>query len=181
MPNVDPYLTNNQNFAATDAAHGLNIYPAGGVCVISCLDPRTDPAAFLEIDLGDAAIIRNAGGRVTQNVIDDLALIAYLADVKLRPGDGPLFEVVVIHHNKCGTSFLADGGFRARFAELSQIDDAELIAEAVVNPAETVALDVERVLQSRVLSRRLSVSGHVYNVDSGLVTTIVPTTPMPAL
>jgi carbonic anhydrase len=179
MAFVDQYLSNNQHFAAENSVDVLSIYPAGGICVLTCLDPRTDPAAFLEINLGDAAVIRNAGGRVTQTVIDDLALIAYLSETKLKPGDGPLFEVVVIHHNKCGTHFLADPSFRGPFAQLSGIDEADLIAEAVTDPSATVAMDVALLLDSDVLSRRISVSGHVYDVDTGMVTTVVPTTRMP--
>ncbi len=114
MADIDPLLDRNKHFATTQAYQGAPIYSRRGVCVITCLDPRTDPAEFLELELGDAAVIRNAGGRVTPAVIDDLAFITYLSEAVLKP-EGPLFEVAVIHHNKCGTSFLADADFRHNF------------------------------------------------------------------
>ncbi|RFA10289.1 hypothetical protein B7R54_14530 [Subtercola boreus] len=180
MPSVDPYLLSNKRFAASDTFTDLSIYPAENICVITCLDPRTDPAAFFEISLGDAVVIRNAGGRVTPAVLADLALISYLSETKLRPDASPLFEIVVIHHNKCGTSFLAEREFRSKFSERAGLHEEDLIDEAVVDPRQTVKADVDTLLRSEQLSRRISVSGHVYDVDTGLVTTIVPTVRMPS-
>jgi carbonic anhydrase len=106
VPGITPLLDRNKHFATTQAYGGAPIHPKRDVCVITCLDPRTDPANFLELEAGDAVVIRNAGGRVTQAVIDDLAFITDLFETKIKP-DGRLFEVAMIHHNKCGTSFLA--------------------------------------------------------------------------
>ena len=61
--------------------------------MITCLDPRTDPASFLGIGLGDAVVLRNVGGRVTPAVIQDVAYIGYLVD-RIAP-EGPYFEVAV--------------------------------------------------------------------------------------
>jgi carbonic anhydrase len=177
MTDLDQLLDRNKRFATTQAYQALPISPRRGVCVITCLDPRTDPADFLELELGDAAVIRNAGGRVNQAVVDDLAFISYLSETVLRP-DGPLFEVAVIHHNKCGTSFLADADFRRNFATHVGGDEAALAAEAVTDPVQTVQHDVELLRSSTVLSTKITVSGHVYDVDTGVVTTIVPASPV---
>jgi carbonic anhydrase len=177
MADIDSLLDRNKHFATTQAYQALPIYPRRGVCVITCLDPRTDPTEFLELELGDAAVIRNAGGRVTQAVIDDLVFISYLSETVLRP-EGPLFEVVVIHHNKCGTSFLADADFRRNFATHVGGDEAVLAAEAVTDPAQTVQHDVQLLRSSTLLSTKIAVSGHVYDVDTGVVTTVVPATPV---
>ena len=174
---IDPPLDRNQHFATTEAYQGAPISSRRRVCVITCLDPRTDPAQFLELELGDAAVIRNAGGRVNQAVIDDLAFISYLSETVLKPG-GSLSEVAVIHHNKCGTSFLADADFRRSFATHVGGDEAALAAEAVSDPAQTVQHDVELLRSSTVLSTKITVSGHVYDVDAGVVTTIVPASPV---
>ncbi len=143
---------------------------------MTCLDPRVDPAAFLGLALGDAPVIRNAGGRVTEAVINDIAFIAELA-ATMMPG-GPLFEVAVIHHTRCGTGFLADEGFRTAFAARAGLDEEALAAEAVIDPAATVRSDVARLLSSAKRSPRISASGHVYDLDTGLVTTIVGRTPV---
>ena len=83
---------------------------------LTCLDHRVDPAITLGLKLGDAPVIRNAGGRVTEAVIEDIAYLAFLAE-QVSAGqvdDDRLFEVAIIHHTQCGTSFLADPGFRRR-------------------------------------------------------------------
>ncbi|AYG04044.1 carbonic anhydrase [Gryllotalpicola protaetiae] len=176
-----PFLDRNRLFSATRAHHGKKIYPAGELCVITCLDPRTDPAEFLQAELGEIAVIRNAGGRVTREVLNDLTLITFLAEKKLRPESEALFEVAIVHHNDCGTKALADEQFRHAFAEHTHLSEAALVAEAVVDPALTVATDVDLALHHNALSRKISVSGHVYDVETGLLTTVIPTSPMPAI
>jgi carbonic anhydrase len=177
MAEIDQLLDRNKHFATAEAYQAGRMYPRRGTCLIRCLDPRTDPADFLELELGDAAVIRNAGGRVNQAVIDDLALITYLSETVLKPEGAP-FELAVIHHNKCGTSFLADAAFRRNFATHVGGDEAALAAEAVTDPVQTVQHDVELLRSSTVLSTKITVSGHVYDVDTGVITTIVPASPM---
>lgn len=94
--------------------------------------------------------------------------------------DGPLFEAAVIHHTGCGTGFLADAGFRSAFAARTGLDEAELAAEAVVDPAATVRADVERLLSSPKVLPQISVTGHVCDLQTGLVTTIVDPSRPPA-
>ncbi len=179
MSNLRPLLERNRAFAATGAHAGLAIMPRQQVFLVTCLDPRVDPAAFLGLELGDAPVIRNAGGRITEAVINDIAFISYLARTMIP--DGPLFEVAVIHHTGCGTGFLADTGFRSAFAARTGLDEAALAAEAVVDPAATVRADVERLLSSPKVLPQISVSGHVYDLQTGLVTTIAePSQPQQA-
>jgi carbonic anhydrase len=119
--------------------------------------------------------IRNAGGRVTQAVIDDIAFLAFLAE-QLGGGQGQadtLFEVAVVQHTQCGTGFLADPCFRHQAAEATGLAEAALQASAVTDPHATVKADVERLLASPRLSPKVSVSGHVYDIATGRLTTIV--------
>jgi len=173
MTTIDPLRDRNRRFAETGAHVGATIYPQQDAYVITCLDPRVDPAAFLQLELGDAAVVRNAGGRVTDEVLSDLAYISHLSANRLKP-EGPLFEVAVIHHNQCGTHFLADPAFRQEVTAAIGTDDATVAAMAVTDPERTVRIDVARVRASAVLSDRLTVSGHVYDVTTGILTTIVP-------
>jgi carbonic anhydrase len=178
MSNLRPLLERNRAFAATGAHAGLAIMPRQQVFLVTCLDPRVDPAAFMGLELGDAPVIRNAGGRVTEAVIDDIAFISYLARTMIP--DGPLFEVAVVHHTGCGTGFLVDAAFRSNFAERTGLDEAALAAEAVVDPAATVRADVKRLLSSPRVLPEISVSGHVYDLQTGLVATLVePSRPRP--
>jgi carbonic anhydrase len=172
MSNLRPLLARNRTFAASGAHNGVEVRPRQPVFLVTCLDPRVDPAAFLGVELGDAPVIRNAGGRVTDDVIDDIAFISYLARLMMIP-EGPLFEVAVIHHTSCATGFFADAGFRSDFAARTGLDEAELAAEAVIDPEVTVRADVQRLLSSPKVQPQISVSGHVYDLETGLVTTVV--------
>jgi carbonic anhydrase len=140
--------------------------------VITCLDPRVDPAHFLGLDLGDALVVRNVGGRVTREVINDVAFIGQIAEAMLP--DGALFEVAVIHHTQCGAAALADDAFRRRYAERIGADESNLRERAVLDPVATVTRDVERLRSADAVSGRIAVSGHVYDVADGLVRTVLP-------
>ncbi len=78
-----------------------------------------------------------------------------------------------IHHTQCGTGLLADPGFRHRAAEATGLSEAALEASAVADPHVTVKTDVEFLLASPLLSPKVSVSGHVYDIATGRVTTAV--------
>ena len=140
--------------------------------MITCLDPRVDPAHFLGLGLGDAMVVRNVGGRVTREVINDVAFIGQVAENMLP--DGPLFEVAVIHHTQCGSGALADDAFRRRYAERIGVEESTLREHAVLDPAVTVTRDVERLRSAPAISPRVTVSGHVYDVVTGLVETVLP-------
>ena len=87
--------------------------------------------------------------------------------------NGPLFEVAVIHHTQCGTGALADDTFRRRYAERIGVEETTLRERAVLDPAATVTLDVERLRAVPPISPRVMVSGHVYDVVTGLVDTVL--------
>jgi len=146
--------------------------PTLGVGVLTCLDPRVDPAAFLGLRLSEAMVLRNAGGRATERVIADLAFTTFMARL-LAAGAG--IELAVIHHTGCGTGFLADDGFRASYAQHTGFEESDLIALAVTDPYDSVKADVDRLLSHPLLPDALSVSGHVYDLDTGLLHTVLPT------
>jgi len=174
MTRMTPLLERNEQFAATYTPAALGL-PTAQVLIVTCLDHRVDPAIILGLQLADAPVIRNTGGRVTPAVIDDLAYLAFLAE-QLAGGPGArdtLFEVAVMHHTQCGTGFLADPGFRHQAAEATGLPEAALEASAVADPHLTVKADVERLLSSPRLSPKVSVSGHVYDIATGRVTTVL--------
>jgi carbonic anhydrase len=174
MTRMTPLLERNAQFARNYTPMALGL-PAAQVLVVTCLDHRVDPAIILGLRLGDAPVIRNAGGRVTLAVIDDIAFLAYLAG-QLFSGQvaaDQLFEVAVIHHTQCGTGLLADPSFRQQAAGATGLSEAALEASAVADPFITVKADVERLLSSPLLTPKVSVSGHVYDIGTGRVTTTV--------
>jgi carbonic anhydrase len=171
---MTPLLEHNEQFARAFTPVPLGL-PAAQVIVVTCVDHRVDPAITLGLRLGDAPVLRNAGGRVTQPVIEEIAFLAFLGQ---RLSGGQLtgdsrFEVAVIHHTQCGTGFLADPGFRRETSEATGVDEAALEASVVDDPHATVSVDVERLLTSSLLPPGLAVSGHVYDVETGRVTTVV--------
>ena len=82
-------------------------------------------------------------------------------------------DLAVVHHTQCGTGFLADPGFRQQAAAATGLPEAALEASAVTDPHTTVKADVERLLTSPLLSPKVSVSGHVYDIATGRITTTV--------
>src|SRR5215469_3514134 len=140
---MTPLLEHNEQFARTFTPVPLGL-PTAQVILITCLDHRAEPALTLGLRL--------AGGPVD--------------------GDKSV-EVAVIHHTQCGTGLLADPGFRQQAAEATGADEAALEASAVADPHITVAADVERLLASPLLPPQMSVSGHVYDVETGRVTTVL--------
>jgi len=170
--NFEAAREGNRAFAAAGGHQGAVVFPNLGLFVITCLDPRVDPAHFLGLGLSDAIVVRNVGGRVTPEVINDVAFIGQLAENVLP--DGPLFEVAVIHHTGCGTGALADDTFRRRYAQRIGAEESTLREHAVLDPAATVTRDVERLRSAPAVSPRVTISGHVYDVVTGLVQTVIP-------
>jgi carbonic anhydrase len=171
---ITPLLERNHDFAATDVrtrTPRLPFLPHQGLYIVTCIDPRTDPAQFLGLRFAEAIVGRTVGGRVTPAVIQDLAYIGYLVETKAP--EGPFFEAAIIHHTDCGSGMLADEELRHAFAQRTGYDEDALADLPVLDPAATVRTDVERLLCDSRISPRITVSGHVYDVHTGLITTIV--------
>jgi len=182
MTKMTPLLERNEQFVRTYTPAALGV-PAQPVFLVTCLDHRVDPAIVFGLQLGDAPVIRNAGGRITQAVIDDIAYLGFLAGQLF--GDqaaDDLFEVAVVHHTQCGTGFLADPSYRRRAAEATGLSETALEAAAVADPHTTVRADVGRLLAAPSLSPKVSVSGHVYDIATGRLTTVLDARyPQPAV
>jgi carbonic anhydrase len=173
---MTPLLERNEQFARAYTPVPLGL-PAARVMVVTCVDHRVDPAITLGLKLGDAPVLRNAGGRVTQSIIEEVAYLAFLGQrlFSVQLTEDRRFEVAVIHHTQCGTGFLEDPGFRQEAAAATGVDEAALAATAVGDPHATVTADVERLLASPLLPPMMGVSGHVYDLETGRVTTVVNT------
>lgn len=174
MSNIDSLLPRNAAFAESDLRYNtprLPFLPHKELYVITCIDPRVDPADFLGLEFGEAIVARTVGGRVTPAVIQDVAYIGYLVETKAP--DGPYFEVAIIHHTDCGSGLLADEELRHGFSQRTGYDEQTLAELPVLDPAVTVRTDAGHLRSDPRISPRITVSGHVYDVHTGLVTTIV--------
>jgi carbonic anhydrase len=173
MSNISALMERNKAFASSGEWRNtprLPFLPFKGLYIITCVDPRTDPADFLGIEFGDAIVARTLGGRVIEAVIRDLSYIGYL--VEARAPEGPYFEAAVIHHTSCGSRLLEDPELRHDFAQNSGYDEQELAALPATVPADTVRADVAKILQAPQVSTRITVSGHVYDTATGLLETV---------
>jgi carbonic anhydrase len=175
MSAFDEFLQRNRSFAGAAGRQRPPLMPRSRLFVVTCIDSRVEPAGFLGIGLGDAFVLRNPGGRVTDTVIADVALISFIGEA-MGVGEGPPLEVAIIHHTECGMGFLADHGFRHEFSARTGIDEGYLASQAITDPKATVRADVERLLSSPLMTARIIVSGHVFNLETGLVSTVVPAT-----
>jgi carbonic anhydrase len=174
---IEAALDRNRAFASAGGHENASLFPTLGLLVVTCVDPRVDPAHILGLELGDALVLRNNGGRITSQIIDDLAYLSQLAETA-RP-EGPLFEIAVIHHTQCGTARLADDAFRHQYAErIGAEDSGGLLEYAVLDPMATATRDVDRLRAATAISPRITASGHVYDVATGLVETVVPASPV---
>lgn len=173
MSNYDELLVNNKRFADTDAKSKvptIPFIPNKQVYVLTCIDPRVDPAAILQLQLGDAIVARTVGGRTNQSFLDDLAWISYLHEVKTP--DAEWFEIAVIHHTDCGSGLMADDDLRAGFVARG-FDDQVLRGTAVFDPSDTVVGDVQAILHAPTVSGQIKVSGYAYDLHTGLLEQIV--------
>jgi carbonic anhydrase len=155
MTQVDRLLAANDAYAAARAANTAR--PSRQLAVVACMDARIDVFAVLGLHLGEAHVIRNAGGRVTDDVLRSLALSCHLFSVD---------TVVVMQHTKCGLAGVTDEELRARTgADLGffPIDD------------HTAALreDVDLIVRTAYLGPVQVVAGFVYDVESGQLNDVV--------
>jgi carbonic anhydrase len=178
MNYLDRMLEHNKVFAAEQSAEGTlmpslpRALPNVKAIVITCADPRVDPAYILGIKPGDAVVIRNIGGRVTPGVLQELALLGRIGEVAgAQPGGGGEFQIILLHHTDCGMTRLA--GDTALLAQYFQIPESEVKTKMVLDPRSAVAVDVAALRALPALPSGWPISGLVYNVATGLVEIVV--------
>jgi carbonic anhydrase len=177
MSAFDELARRNREYVKCGRLPQPNPMPKTGVLIVTCIDPRVEPAGFLGVEQNDALVVRNTGGRVNDGTIFDIALVTSLREA-VGGAAGPPLEVAIIHHTQCGSSFLANDDFRREFAARTGLAEAGLQARAIVDPHVTVRIDVQRVRSSPLVDDRIVVSGHVLDVQTGLVeTTLAATSP----
>jgi carbonic anhydrase len=153
---VDELLANNRAFAASLPDRHLDVRPSRSLAVVTCMDSRLDVFAALGLRDGEAHILRNAGGVITDDVIRSLAISQRRLGTR---------EVMLIHHTHCGMQTLTDDGFRAELLQDTGVAPAFAI-ESFADVDADVRQSVLRVRRSAFLPHRDLVRGFVYDVDS---------------
>jgi carbonic anhydrase len=156
MDTIDELLANNATFADSLAAAHLDVRPRRKLAIVTCMDSRLDVFAALGLKDGEAHILRNAGGVITDDVIRSLAVSQRRLGTR---------EVMLIHHTDCGMLTLTDDGFRAELQQDTGVAPAFAI-ESFSDIDADVRQSVLRVRRSAFVPHRDVVRGFVYDVDS---------------
>jgi carbonic anhydrase len=155
---VDDLLAGNARHAETFAGGDLSSRPARHLVVLTCMDTRLDPNAMLGLQVGDAHVLRNAGGRVTDDVIRSLIVSVEVLGTN---------AVAVIQHTDCGMTKTTDDGLRELVRERRGVDPDDVRFLTIADQAESIRGDVASLRGSPFLPPDLDIRGFVYDVKTG--------------
>jgi carbonic anhydrase len=153
---IDQLIANNRALAASLPAGHLDARPSRQLAIVTCMDCRLDIFAALGLHVGEAHVVRNAGGVITDDAIRSLAVSQRRLGTR---------EVMLIHHTKCGMQTLTDDGFRAELLQATGVAPAFAI-ESFADIDADVRQSILRVRRSPFLAYREMVRGFVYDVDT---------------
>jgi carbonic anhydrase len=156
MDTIDELFENNKAFAAGLAERHLDVEPQRRLAIVTCMDSRLDVFAALGLGNGEAHVLRNAGGIITDDVIRSLAISQRRLGTR---------EVMLIHHTDCGMQKITDDGFRMELQETTGVSPAFAI-ESFKDVDEDVRQSIRRVRATPFLLHRDVVRGFVYDVDT---------------
>ncbi len=157
MSATDDLLRNNEEYAKGFDKGDLPLPPAKGVAVVACMDARLDVHAMLGLELGDAHVIRNAGGVITDDEIRSLVISQRLLGTT---------EIVLIHHTDCGMLTFSDDGVKEQIQQDVGIKP-EFALEAFSDLEGDVRQSMARIQASPFIPNKDAVRGFVYEVETG--------------
>ena len=157
MSVTDELVQNADAYAANFDKGDLPLPPAKRIAVVACMDARLNPSGLLGLAEGDAHVIRNAGGVVTDDEIRSLSISQRLLGTE---------EIILIHHTDCGMLTFTDDEFRRQVQEETGIKP-EWAAEAFPDLEEDVRQSIARIKASPFIPRKDAVRGFVYEVETG--------------
>ncbi len=163
MPVYEELTAANELFAQTFNQGDLPMPPARHVAIVTCMDARLHPERFLGLDIGDAHVIRNAGGRVSDDALRSLVISERLLGTT---------EIVVIHHTDCGMLTFTNEQLAVKImADLGEdVSGRDFLPFA--NLEDSVRDDVEIIRSSPLIPDDIPVSGAIYDVHTGKLTTV---------
>ena len=157
MSHTDELLANNEAYAASFDKGDLPLPPGAKVAVVACMDARLNVYGALGLKEGDAHVIRNAGGVVTDDEIRSLAISQRLLGTE---------EIILIHHTDCGMLTFTDDDFKQSIQADTGIKP-EWAAEAFSDLDTDVRQSIARIKASPFIPRKDSVRGFIYEVETG--------------
>jgi carbonic anhydrase len=156
MDVIDELLANNEAYSAASPHQHLDVRPQRKLAIVTCMDSRLDVFAALGLGHGEAHILRNAGGVITDDVIRSLAISQRKLGTR---------EVMLIHHTNCGMQTITDDGFRAELQDATGVAPSFAV-ESFTDLDADVRQSILRVRRCSFLLHRDSVRGFVYDVDT---------------
>lgn len=136
--------------------------PARKVAIVACMDARLHPETFLGLEIGDARVIRNAGGRASDDAIHSLIISSNLLGTQ---------EFAVIHHPDCGMVTFTNDDLRSKLADRGDAIDIDFLPFS--DNEASVREDVEKIRNSPFIPDGIPVSGYIYEVETGKLQTVV--------
>lgn len=156
----DDLLAANRAFADTFSLSGFDGVARAGVAMVTCMDSRIDPLGMLGLKPGDMKVLRNPGGRVT-----DQALVALVLSVNLLNVN----RILVVQHTRCAMGSAGELELRAQLTEASGVDASWMSIGVITDRTATIRDDVGKVRAHPLIGSSVSVGGFVYDVDTGLL------------
>ena len=157
MSNTDDLVRNNEEYARSFKKGDLPLPPAKQVAVVACMDARLDVHKILGLQEGDAHVIRNAGGAVTDDAIRSLAISQRLLGTK---------EIILIHHTDCGMLTFTDDQVKSQIESETGIRP-QFALEAFKDLDEDVKQSIGRIKASPFVPRKDKIRGFVYDIKTG--------------
>lgn len=157
----DDLLKANAEYAANFDSAGFDGVAHAGVAIVTCMDSRIEPLAMLGLKLGDAKIVRNPGGRITEPAMEALVLGVHLLNVK---------RILIVPHTRCAVASNSEEALRERVEKSAGVDASWQPIHVVADQVRALAEDVHKVKSHPLIGDRAEVGGFIYDVDSGLLT-----------
>ena len=164
MSTTDDVLRNAEQYASSFDKGDLPVPPGRRLAVVACMDARLIPTKVLGLQEGDAHVIRNAGGVITDDEIRSLAISQRLLGTE---------EIMLIHHTDCGMLTFKDDEFREQLQDETGVKPA-WAAEAFDDLEEDVRQSIARIESSPFIPRKDKIRGFVYEVETGRVREVEP-------
>jgi carbonic anhydrase len=164
MENFADLLGANKEYASTFKSNGLSGEARKGLAIVTCMDSRIDPLHIVGMEAGDAKILRNAGARVTEDVLRTLVLATHLLGVK---------RVLVMPHTDCKMASGEEHEIHAAILEKSGIDTRGIEIRTVKDQMKALITDIQRIESYPLLAKNVKVMGAVFSVESGTLTPVI--------
>lgn len=158
-PNISELLTSNEAYATDFAKAHLNVEPSRKLAIVTCMDSRMDIFEILGLRNGEAHVIRNAGGVITDDVIRSLCLSQRVLGTE---------EIVLIHHTDCGLEKVTDDGFKSAL-ETELGVRPQWAVESFTDPYADTRQSIRRLHQTPFVPNQDHISGFVYDVDTRIL------------